>query len=108
MLQGVHCLSRKNNVSLSAVNTKKSYQLYYFASCPFCIKTRLQLLLLGVDIPLKNIKRNPLNKKMLIEGGGKNQVPCLRIEQANGDVEWLYESSDIVKYFKAQDILKSQ
>lgn len=85
-------------------NSEKSYQLYYFTSCPYCIKTRIQLSRMGVDIPLKNINSDPANKKALIEGGGKEQVPCLRIEHINGEekgkVEWLYESADIVKYFK--------
>jgi len=86
------------------MKSEKSYQLYYFTTCPFCIKTRIQLSILGVDIPLKNIHSDPANKKALIEGGGKEQVPCLRIEHESGEknnkVEWMYESSAIVKYFK--------
>lgn len=78
----------------------ESYQLYYFTSCPYCIKTRVQLSLLGVKIPLKNIHRDKANKRALIEGGGKEQVPCLRIERQQGEVQWLYESTDIVNYFK--------
>ncbi len=35
----------------------------------------------------------------LMQGGGKTQVPCLRIEQADGSVEWMYESNDIIEYF---------
>ena len=76
-----------------------SYELYYFTTCPFCIKARFQLYQLGVDLPLKNIKKNKEYKKELITGGGKKQVPCLRIENTNG-VEWLYESKDIVNHFK--------
>jgi len=33
-----------------------------------------------------------------MQGGGKTQVPCLRIEQAGGEVEWMYESDDIIRY----------
>lgn len=36
----------------------------------------------------------------LMQGGGKTQVPCLRIEQADGGVEWMYESDDIIQYLK--------
>ena len=79
-----------------------SYQLFYFASCPFCIKARVQLSLLGIKLPLRNIKTDPSNKALLVEGGGKKQVPCLRIEKVDGSVHWLYESSDIVSYFKKQ------
>jgi glutathione S-transferase len=77
----------------------ESYQLYYFASCPYCIKARVQLWQLGIELPLKNIKRKPEFKRELIAGGGKKQVPCLRIEE-NENVSWLYESKDIVDYFK--------
>jgi len=34
----------------------------------------------------------------LLQGGGKTQVPCLRIEQEDGSVEWMYESNDIISY----------
>lgn len=38
------------------------------------------------------------NAQALMQGGGKTQVPCLRIEQADGGVEWMYESNDIIQY----------
>ncbi len=34
----------------------------------------------------------------LMDGGGKTQVPCLRIESPEGDVQWMYESDDIIAY----------
>ena len=40
------------------------------------------------------------NAKALMQGGGKTQVPCLRIEHENGRVEWMYESNDIIQYLK--------
>lgn len=82
-------------------NTDEHYQLYYFASCPFCIKTLFHLKRLGISLPLKNIKRNPEYRQELIQGGGTKQVPCLSIEDANKNIRWLYESKDIVNYFKA-------
>ena len=54
----------------------------------------------GLKIPLKEILFEPRNSADLIAGGGKNQVPCLRIENEGGDVRWLYESIDIVRYIK--------
>jgi glutathione S-transferase len=38
----------------------------------------------------------------LIAGGGKGQVPCLRIETDDGNVRWLYESADIIAYLREQ------
>lgn len=45
---------------------------------------------------------NAQNNTDLITGGGKSQVPCLRIETGSGDVRWLYESIDIVRYLKTR------
>ena len=76
------------------------YQLYYFSACPYCIVVRLALWWLGLKIPLKNILGDFKNSSELIAGGGKNQVPCLRIENGDGDVQWMYESIDIIRYLK--------
>lgn len=36
----------------------------------------------------------------LREGGGKTQVPCLRIGEGS-NAKWLYESDDIIRYLQA-------
>ena len=77
--------------------TLQGHQLYYFATCPFCIKVRMALWKMRICTPLRNIHRHAKYQKELKEGGGKVQVPCLRIEEG-GQVNWLYESDDIVKY----------
>ena len=78
----------------------EDHRLYYFAICPYCIKVRLALWLMGIALPLREILLHPDNKAELIAGGGKQQVPCLRIEQEKGVVQWLYESGDIIRYMK--------
>ncbi len=78
------------------------HQLFHFNTCPFCIKVRLALWSMGLKVPLKNIKLNPNNKAELVAGGGKKQVPCLRIQSADGGVAWLYESTDIINYLKTE------
>lgn len=78
------------------------HQLYYFSTCPYCIFVRLALLWWGLKIPLREIIFNSQNNADLIAGGGKSQVPCLRIETETGDVGWLYESIDIVRYLKTE------
>lgn len=74
-------------------------QLYYFNTCPFCIKVLLAIKMMGLELVHKNIHSSEIYKDELIEGGGKKQVPCLRIEE-NDSVRWLYESSDIIDYLK--------
>lgn len=56
---------------------------------------------MGIEVECKNILSNPTYKTELINGGGKKQVPCIRIQE-NGSERWLYESSDIIKYMKQQ------
>lgn len=86
--------------------TIEGHQLYYFNTCPYCIKVRLALWCLGLKIPLRNINTQASNKTDLLAGGGKNQVPCLRIESASGGIRWLYESNDIIRYLKAEFVKK--
>ena len=76
-----------------------NHQLFYFDSCPFCIKVRFALWKMGLKVSMKDILRRSDNKNDLIAGGGKKQVPCLRIEKEN-EIEWLYESDAIIDYFK--------
>ena len=76
-----------------------NHQLFYFDTCPFCIKVRFALWKLGLKVSMKDIMRRRANKAELIAGGGKKQVPCLRIEKGN-DIEWLYESDAIIDYLQ--------
>jgi glutathione S-transferase len=78
------------------------HQLYYFSTCPYCLFVRLAMLWWGLKIPLKDILFNSGNNADLIAGGGKSQMPCLRIDNEGGDVRWLYESIDIVRYLQTR------
>jgi glutathione S-transferase len=55
-------------------------------------------------MPLKDILFHPDNNADLIAGGGKGQVPCLRIESENGNVKWMYESIDIIRYLNSEPV----
>ena len=61
---------------------------------------RVALWWLGLRIPLHDIISHPEKRAELIAGGGKSQVPCLRIESESGDVQWMYESIDIIRYLR--------
>ena len=73
--------------------------LYQFRACPFCIKTRRAIHALGVDIELRDINKDTMHREALQQGGGQVKVPCLRIEH-NNEVQWMYESSDIIAHLK--------
>ena len=74
--------------------------LYQFKSCPFCVKVRRAFKRLDIAIEIRDIRMESRFKEELLREGGKGQVPCLRIEEEDGSVRWLYESYDIVKYLE--------
>jgi glutaredoxin len=75
----------------------RNLSLYQFYACPFCIKTRRALHRLNVPIELRDAQHDPVHRGDLAAGGGKIQVPCLRIDE-DGETRWLYESSEIIAY----------
>ena len=77
----------------------KNLSLYQFAACPFCTKTRRAMYKLNLPIEKRNAPEGSARRAELLEGGGKVKVPCLRIEK-DGNVEWMYESSDIISYLE--------
>ena len=76
--------------------------LYQFQACPFCIKVRRAMRRLGLNIELRDARNDPGHKQTLIAEGGRYQVPCLRIPEADGSVRWLYESDEIISYLRAR------
>ena len=81
--------------------------LYQFVACPFCVKVRRQMRRLNLDIECRDARKNQIFRKELLAEGGALKVPCLRIEEANGAVRWLYESSDINQYLQQAFPLES-
>ena len=74
--------------------------LYHFKTCPFCIKVRHEMARLSLPISLRDAQHDPEHRADLLQGGGKVQTPCLRIADKQGQVRWLYESDDIIKYLQ--------
>ena len=74
--------------------------LYYSELCYFCHKVRKCLDELKLDIELRDVVGIATNRSELIAGGGKSQVPCLRLQYADGRIEWMYESDDICAWLR--------
>lgn len=72
--------------------------LYQFNTCPFCIKVRREIRRLSLNIELRDAQKDPQNREALLQGGGQIVVPCLKITDGQGNSQWMYESSDIIKY----------
>jgi len=84
-----------------AIDAKtQNLSLYQLPACPFCVKVRRAMKREGLSIELRNINQDDNFRDELIREGGKRTVPCLRIEKADGEVQWLYESSDVVAHLQ--------
>lgn len=71
-------------------------KLYTMDMCPFCKKVLQYMKRNKIeDVELVDIKADPKNYEELIRVGGKDQVPMLLI-----DSQPLYESDDIIQWFK--------
>ena len=77
-----------------------SLSLYHYKSCPYCAVTRKALGQLDIDVVQRDVIQQPKYRSELMAGGGKAQVPCLRIEGESGNVSWMYESAEIIKYLR--------
>ncbi|MGY5449652.1 glutaredoxin family protein [Agarivorans sp. MS3-6] len=84
----------------AAIDQKlQGLDLYQLAACPFCVKVRRAMKRNGINIGLRDINAQPKYLEELVTGGGSRKVPCLRITQGD-QVEWLYESNDIIRYLE--------
>ncbi|AAZ96120.1 glutaredoxin family protein [Thiobacillus denitrificans ATCC 25259] len=96
-----HWLSRPKGVvrppeAQRAVDARtRKLALYHFPTCPFCLKTRRTMRRLSLDIELRDARTEGSHRTALVAGGGKPQVPCLRIRDDDGRETWLYESDAI-------------
>lgn len=97
----------KNTSSNRQTNNSSSVKasLYHYQACPFCALTRKAIKHLEKEtkkavVEQRDIVKQPKFRKELIQGGGKPQVPCLKIEDSSGAVQWLYESREIIKYLQ--------
>jgi glutaredoxin len=74
--------------------------LYHFPTCPFCIKVRHEMGRLSLPIELRDAQHDAAHKETLLRGGGKVQTPCLCITDDDGQVQWMYESGDIIRHLQ--------
>jgi len=80
--------------------SSKQLTLYQFRTCPFCIKVRRAVKRLSLNISECDAQFDGDCRTALLQGGGAVKVPCLKIEEADGSVRWLYESDDIISYLQ--------
>ena len=76
--------------------------LYQYKTCPFCIKVRQEMRRLSLNIPRIDAQHAGADREALSRQGGQTKVPCLRITDAAGSSQWLYDSEKIVAYLQGR------
>jgi len=74
--------------------------LYQYEACPFCVKVRRAMKRHSLNIATRDAKRSESAREELVEGAGKLKVPCLRIDDGQGKVQWMWDSSEIIGYLE--------
>ncbi|MDZ4187953.1 MAG: glutathione S-transferase N-terminal domain-containing protein [Hydrogenophaga sp.] len=80
----------------------KNIALYQFNTCPFCIKVRQEMRRLSLPIEHRDAQHNAAHRGELLQGGGAVKVPCLKITDASGKSQWLYDSTAIIAYLRSR------
>ena len=74
--------------------------LYQTFTCAWCGYVRETAGGLGITLAYKDVGRDLEAMQALYRARGRGQVPVLRIEHPDGEVQWMPESVDIVAYLK--------
>ena len=74
--------------------------LYQYKTCPFCIKVRQEMRRLSLNVETRDAQPAGDHRAALLAGGGQAKVPCLKISDAAGQAQWLYESGEIIAYLR--------
>ena len=80
----------------------QSLALYQYKTCPFCMKVRQEMARLSLNIQRIDAQPPSLARDELTREGGQTKVPCLKITDAAGKSQWLYDSEKIVGYLRGR------
>ena len=80
----------------------QSLALYHYKTCPFCMKVRQEMARLSLNIQRIDAQPPGANRDALTREGGQSKVPCLKITDAAGNSQWLYESDKIIGYLRGR------
>ncbi len=97
--QCVRPLLPADQMRLDAIT--KNWKLYQFPGCPFCYKVRQAMRRCGINVETVDALPGTPFAHELIQNGGELQVPCLKMtDPQTSKVTWMYESDDIIEFFK--------
>ena len=76
--------------------------LYQYKTCPFCMKVRQEMTRLSLNIQRVDAQPPGADRDILTREGGQTKVPCLKITDASGKSQWLYDSEKIIGYLRGR------
>ncbi len=79
----------------------EQYQLFKTDLCGFCYRVRSFLEANNIEVPLRDVNQDQDAFRELLDATRRTTVPCLRIQRGD-DVEWMFESMDIMRYLAEQ------
>ena len=80
----------------------QSLALYHYKTCPFCMKVRQEIGRLSLNIQRIDAQPPGADRDSLTREGGQTKVPCLKITDAAGNSQWMYDSEKIVGYLRGR------
>ncbi len=86
------------------ISESPKLSLYHRSFCMFCSRVINAIKGLDIDVDGKNIWQDSDALHELESAMGRATVPVLRIEAADGEVMWMPESNDIVRYLSNHKI----
>ena len=80
----------------------QSLALYQYKTCPFCMKVRKEMARLSLNIQPVDAQPPGADRDTLTREGGQTKVPCLKITDAAGKSQWMYDSTMIIEYLRGR------
>lgn len=95
-------ITRTPAVQKSVDSQCESLALYQYKTCPFCMKVRQEISRLSLNIQRIDAQHEGPARRDLTQQGGQAKVPCLKITDAAGQSQWLYDSEKIMSYLRGR------
>jgi glutaredoxin len=74
--------------------------LYQTRWCPYCMRVQRAIEEMGLDVEVRDLRKDRQWERELVQARGRRTVPVLRITDAQGRDEWLPESLDIIQWLR--------
>ena len=93
----------RSQIDQEEVNRQcQALALYQYKTCPFCMKVRREMGRLSLNIQRIDAQPPGTDRDTLTREGGQTKVPCLKVTDAAGNSQWLYDSEKIIGYLRGR------